>query len=141
MSDQPKRSIAFVEGDGPENRRQSIVDRYGAGANNYGSVASAYRRRSVVNSISPAPQGTLVMRDRHFSSVAENNADFNEMSTEAEDQAAKTANIGLWQGLKTYPQAAAWSVLLASTIIMEGYDTSLVNSPATFRRLCESNNL
>ena len=122
-SDGPKKSVAFQEGDGPADRHKSIVDRYGNGATGYGSVASAYRRRSVVNSIGRAPEGTLVMRDRHFSSVAENNADFNEMSTEAEEQADKTSNIGLWKGLKTYPTAAAWSVLLASTIIMEGYDT------------------
>ena len=101
-ADGHKRSIAFVDNDGPQGRRKSIVDRYGDGATRYGSLASAYRRRSVVNSISPAPEGTLVQRDRHFSSVAEVNADFDEMSTEAEEQADETANIGLWQGLKTY---------------------------------------
>ena len=135
--DTPKRSVAFAEGDGPTDRHKSIVDRYGQGATGYGSLASAYRRRSVVNSIPAAPEGTLVMKDRHFSSVAENNADFNEMSTEAEDQAEKTSNIGLWKGLQTYPQAAAWSVLLASTIIMEGYDTSLIGSLFAYNQFAE----
>lgn len=128
--DDKKQSISFAE-NGFGGRHQSIVGQYGEGATRYGSVASAYgaRRRSVLNSsLSAAPPGTLVHQDRHFSSVAENNADFNEMSTEAEEQAKKTAEIGLWQGLKTYPTAAAWSVLLASTIIMEGYDTSLLGS-------------
>lgn len=124
-----KPSVSFADGHGPQDRHKSIVDMYGEGATRYGSLASAYRRRSVVNSISPPPAGTLVQKDRHFSTVSENNADFNEMSTEAEDQTEHTAPaIGLWQGLKTYPTAAAWSVLLASTIIMEGYDTSLIGS-------------
>lgn len=127
-----EQSVVFNENVlGGTGRHASIIDRYGDGAQRYGSVASAYgaRRRSVVNaSLSAPPPGTLVQRDRNFSSVAENNPDFNEMSTEAEEQARKTAEIGLWQGLKTYPTAAAWSVLLASTIIMEGYDTSLIGS-------------
>ena len=130
MSDATKRSVAFAE-NGLPDRHRSIVDQYGDGATRYGSLASAYRRRSVVNSIPAAPPGTLVQRDRQFSSVAENNADFTEMSTEAEDQAKKTSDIGLWQGLKTHPTAAAWSVLLASTIIMEGYDTRSVSTITT----------
>jgi MFS transporter, SP family, general alpha glucoside:H+ symporter len=36
--------------------------------------------------------------------------------------------MSLWKGIKTYPQAAAWSILLSSTVIMEGYDASLVGS-------------
>jgi hypothetical protein len=115
-------SISFVENPF-QDRRTSIVAQYGEGAEQYGNVASAYRRRSVVDSTDPAPTNTIVQKDRQFSTVAQNNADFTEMSTEAEEQAKKQATMGLWQGLKTYPQAAAWSVLLASTIIMEGYDT------------------
>ena len=38
----------------------------------------------------------------------------------------------LWQALKTYPAAAAWSIILSSSIIMEGYDTSLIASLYAF---------
>lgn len=118
-------SVSFAEGHGPQDRHRSIVDQYGQGASQYGSLASAYRRRSVVNSVSAAPAGTLVQKDRNFSVVSERNQDYNEMSTEAEDQTKHTEpDIGLWQGLKTYPTAAAWSILLASTIIMEGSVTA-----------------
>ena len=128
MSEGREKSVSFQVEHNSRDRHQSIVGKYGSGATQYGSVASAYRRRSVVNSIPAAPEGTLVMKDRHFSSVAEKNEDFTDMSTEAEDQATKTSEMGFFKGLKTYPTAAAWSVLLASTIIMEGYDTSLIGS-------------
>lgn len=125
-----KPSASHQEDNG-RARQKSITDRYGQGARQYSIAASAYtsRRRSVLNnSVSAATPGTLTHTDRHFSSVAENNPDFNALSSEAEDHAQKEADITLWQGLKTYPQAAAWSVLLASTIVMEGYDTSLIGS-------------
>lgn len=77
----------------------------------------------------PTPlDGTITHSDRKWSSVASRNDDFNEITTESEAQAKKQSEMGLWRGLKTYPTAAAWSILLASTIIMEGYDTSLIGS-------------
>jgi hypothetical protein len=35
-------------------------------------------------------------------------------------------NLGLWQAIKTYRKAVFWSVTVSSSIIMEGYDTTLV---------------
>ena len=40
----------------------------------------------------------------------------------------KDINLGFFGGLKTYPQAAAWSIILSSSIIMEGYDTCLLGA-------------
>ncbi|KAI1408344.1 putative MFS alpha-glucoside transporter [Hypoxylon sp. FL1857] len=40
----------------------------------------------------------------------------------------KERNMTLWQGLKLYPKAIAWSVLISTCIAMEGYDISLVNN-------------
>lgn len=34
----------------------------------------------------------------------------------------------LLQGVKLYPKAVAWSVLISTCIAMEGYDISLVNN-------------
>jgi SP family general alpha glucoside:H+ symporter-like MFS transporter len=34
----------------------------------------------------------------------------------------------LLQGVRTYPKAIAWSVLISTCIAMEGYDISLVNN-------------
>lgn len=48
-------------------------------------------------------------------------------------QNAKTAtekeqSMTLLQGIKLYPKAVAWSVLISTCIAMEGYDVSLVNN-------------
>ncbi|KAI1655495.1 sugar transporter [Daldinia decipiens] len=40
----------------------------------------------------------------------------------------KEHNMTLWQGLRLYPKAIAWSILISTCIVMEGYDISLVNN-------------
>jgi len=40
------------------------------------------------------------------------------LATEAEH------SMPLWQGIKTYRKAVFWSVLVSTSIIMEGYDTT-----------------
>ncbi|KAI1850309.1 hypothetical protein JX266_004167 [Neoarthrinium moseri] len=40
----------------------------------------------------------------------------------------KEHNMTLWQGIKLYPKAIGWSVLISTCICMEGYDISLVNN-------------
>lgn len=36
--------------------------------------------------------------------------------------------MSLWAALRLYPKAIGWSVLLSSTLIMEGYDLALLSS-------------
>ena len=36
--------------------------------------------------------------------------------------------MSLWQGIKLYPKAIGWSVLLSTAIVMEGYDVVLMGS-------------
>ncbi|KOS23103.1 Alpha-glucosides permease MPH3 [Escovopsis weberi] len=43
----------------------------------------------------------------------------------AKSATAKEQNMTLRQGLKLYPKAIAWSVLISTCIVMEGYDISL----------------
>lgn len=40
----------------------------------------------------------------------------------------KEQSMSLLQGIKLYPKAVAWSVLISTCIAMEGYDVSLVNN-------------
>jgi len=40
----------------------------------------------------------------------------------------KERNMTLLQGIKLYPKAIAWSVLISTTIVMEGYDVALINN-------------
>lgn len=42
--------------------------------------------------------------------------------------AEKERNMTLMQGLRLYPKAIAWSVLISTCIVMEGYDITLVNN-------------
>lgn len=42
--------------------------------------------------------------------------------------AEKERNMTLLQGLRLYPKAVAWSVLISTCIVMEGYDITLVNN-------------
>ena len=40
----------------------------------------------------------------------------------------KEHNMSLLQGIKLYPKAVAWSVLISTCIVMEGHDITLVNN-------------
>ncbi|PHH76992.1 hypothetical protein CDD80_1014 [Ophiocordyceps camponoti-rufipedis] len=42
--------------------------------------------------------------------------------------ASKERSMTLLQGLRLYPKAVAWSLLISTCIVMEGYDISLVNN-------------
>lgn len=46
-------------------------------------------------------------------------------ANEADDE---EKSMSLMQALKKYPKAAAWSVLVSTTLVMEGYDTALLNA-------------
>ncbi|KAI1775880.1 sugar transporter [Hypoxylon cercidicola] len=48
--------------------------------------------------------------------------------SEAKHAADAEQNMTLLKAVKLYPQAIAWSVLLSSTLIMEGYDLALLGS-------------
>ncbi|RMD43201.1 hypothetical protein DV735_g1899, partial [Chaetothyriales sp. CBS 134920] len=87
------------------------------------------RRGSVLNTTAaPPPDNVLVNSDRAYSVVAENLPDFADLHDEMRENTNKEVSLGFFKGLKTYPTAAAWSVILSSSIIMEGYDTALLGS-------------
>lgn len=56
------------------------------------------------------------------------NPDFATTIHDAKIATAKEHSMSLWQGLKLYPRAIGWSILLSSAIIMEGYDVVLMGS-------------
>lgn len=55
-------------------------------------------------------------------------AKFLDISNNAKDSDKKDKHMSLSEGLKTFPKAAMWSIILSSAIIMEGYDTALLNA-------------
>lgn len=60
-------------------------------------------------------------------------AEHNEFSGKMLNEDARLATqhehqMSLWQGIRTYRKAVFWSVIVSSSIIMEGYDTTLIGS-------------
>lgn len=46
----------------------------------------------------------------------------------------KEHRMTIWQGIRLYPKAIGWSVLISTCICMEGYDVSLVNNFYAFEQ-------
>lgn len=56
------------------------------------------------------------------------NHDADQLADEARHASSKEQQMSLWAALKLYPKAVGWSMLLSSTLIMEGYDLALLGS-------------
>ncbi|CRK32120.1 hypothetical protein BN1723_003804 [Verticillium longisporum] len=46
----------------------------------------------------------------------------------ARDASSREQNMTLMQGIRLYPKAIGWSMLISTCIVMEGYDISLVSN-------------
>ena len=51
---------------------------------------------------------------------------------DAKNATEKERGMTFLQGVRLYPKAVAWSILISTTIVMEGYDVCLINN------FCES---
>ncbi|KAH6611562.1 hypothetical protein Trco_001582 [Trichoderma cornu-damae] len=47
---------------------------------------------------------------------------------DAEDATAREHELGFLQAIKLYPRAVAWSVIISTALVMDGYDTKLIGS-------------
>jgi hypothetical protein len=52
----------------------------------------------------------------------------NETILNARNATEKEHNMTLMQGVRLYPKAIAWSMLISTCIVMEGFDVALVNN-------------
>lgn len=50
------------------------------------------------------------------------------LASDAKAGAQAERRMSFLQGMRLYPKAVGWSVILSLTIVMEGYDTALINS-------------
>lgn len=50
------------------------------------------------------------------------------LAAEAKQAAESEHRMTLWEAVRTYPKAIGWSVLLSSTLVMEGYDLALLSN-------------
>lgn len=57
-----------------------------------------------------------------------------EILNHAKAATEKERNMTLLQGIKLYPKAVAWSLLISTCIVMEGYDISLISNFYAFRQ-------
>lgn len=68
-----------------------------------------------------------------FSSTLDDTVDeylskFVDINENARNNDHKEKVMPLAEGLRTFPKAALWSVILSTALVMEGYDTNLLNS-------------
>lgn len=59
---------------------------------------------------------------------ADQSNSFSKVIQNAKAATQKERNMSLLQGIRLYPKAVAWSILISTCIAMEGYDISLVNN-------------
>lgn len=45
--------------------------------------------------------------------------------------------MSLWQGIRLYPKAVGWSLLISTCIAMEGYDVCLLSNFCKMRNCCQ----
>lgn len=57
----------------------------------------------------------------------------NEVIHNARNASDKEHRMTLWQGIKLYPKAVAWSILISTCIVMEGYDVCLLSNFCEWR--------
>lgn len=53
---------------------------------------------------------------------------FLDLSNDAKANESQEKTMSLMDGLRTFPKAVMWSVILSTALVMEGYDTSLLGS-------------
>lgn len=75
--------------------------------------------------------------------MAQSNPKYANLAEDAQMATIKEHEMSLWQGLKLYPKAVAWSIVLSTAIVMEGYDVVLMGSfyahPAFKKKYGEQN--
>lgn len=67
-----------------------------------------------------------VIDDEHHRRMSLANADIAQLSHDATRATKAEQRMTLADGIRLYPKAIAWSVLLSGAIIMEGYDINLI---------------
>jgi MFS transporter, SP family, general alpha glucoside:H+ symporter len=77
-------------------------------------------------------EGIVASEDRMPTAVEEQYADLNKSHNEifisAKSATDKEQKMSLWQGIKLYPKAVGWSMLISTCICMEGYDLCLLGN-------------
>lgn len=80
--------------------------------------------------LSSKSENTTNTTPLHFppSDHIEDTAANKDLSHNARLATEKEQTMSLWQGIKLYPKAVGWSVLISTLIAMEGYDVCLLSN-------------
>jgi SP family general alpha glucoside:H+ symporter-like MFS transporter len=83
--------------------------------------------------ITPPPQGTTEKQAVQTQEIEAQHAPLDELSGKLLDEGARAGaeaehSMTLWAAMKTHRKAVFWSVIVSASIIMEGYDTTLIGS-------------
>ncbi|CAI0653692.1 unnamed protein product [Colletotrichum noveboracense] len=78
----------------------------------------------------PQPHDAIHMEKGapHISQYNDVALDDKVLNSEAAQATDVEHSFGVWEGLRTYKRAAFWSILISTTVIMEGYDVTLLSS-------------
>lgn len=71
---------------------------------------------------------TVRLDDAVFTRMAANLNNFGDLNNEAYRGTQYEYNMTIWQAIRMYPKASAFSMIFSLSLIMEGYDTSLLGS-------------
>jgi hypothetical protein len=84
----------------------------------------------VFGDIAPLPTTTGAVDDKDQDQMDRVKA-LDQMIHNARSATEKEHKMTLMQGIKLYPKAIFWSLLISTTIVMEGYDVCLINNFCT----------
>ena len=87
-------------------------------------------RRGSMNNITEAETriNNLVSKEELNRRLSCSNGNLNSMANDTRAVTAAEHKMTFLEGVRLYPKAMAWSTILSLTIVMEGYDTTLINS-------------
>ena len=71
-------------------------------------------------------RASITVDNEHQRRMSLNNADIAQLTEDATKATKAEQKMTLMEGIRLYPKAIAWSVLLSGAIIMEGYDINLI---------------
>ena len=63
-------------------------------------------------------------------------ADAADLARDAQFAAEAERKMSLWEGIKAYPHAVGWSILISVSTTMDGYDTGFLTSLLAAVRIC-----
>jgi SP family general alpha glucoside:H+ symporter-like MFS transporter len=88
--------------------------------------------RVIGEDVAPVDPPTVRMDEKDHEAMAHEAVDHtkahSQMIHNAKSATEKEHKMTLMQGVRLYPKAIAWSVLISTCIVMEGYDVCLINN-------------